>query len=312
MPRTQGGVIRFQWVRATFTTRAGWLLVAAAVFTAASPVCAGFATVGGTRLRVLLVLATAACSALAFASVQKRQAVLAEIARKLENERADRARSQEGELREEIARLQKAIDGRRIEERRKLGSYLANMAKEVADLFDVSDRTERATRFASIARGVCETTRAMSTTDQARCTWYRLGQNDELIPYESAGGNKPRRSFEPGKKDYRAIQKAVKASVEGCGDRSECHQFYPDLTVDQPPEFRSKSSPRYSTYAGVPVLAGKTWVGWLSLDSQNAGDLDETVDVPLMRVLASMLAIAYVYAHQPDRAGVKGGSGGLH
>ena len=77
--------------------------------------------------------------------------------------------------------------------------------------------------------------------------------------------------------------------------------FYPDLDDKAPPGF-DITSVRYKTFISVPVVAGNTAYGLLTVDALKASDLSE-LDLDLMRVMADLVATAMAMAHDPPPAG---------
>jgi len=72
------------------------------------------------------------------------------------------------------------------------------------------------------------------------------------------------------------------------------HRFCEDVTVSPPPGWDPAHPHEYRTFMSVPVVAGNTAFGLLSVDSLLPGDLTEG-DVPLLRLLAGLLADALAY-----------------
>jgi hypothetical protein len=72
------------------------------------------------------------------------------------------------------------------------------------------------------------------------------------------------------------------------------HRFCEDVLASPPPGWDPKHPHEYRTFISVPVVAGNTAFGLLTVDSLLPGDLTEG-DVPLLRLLAGLLADAMAY-----------------
>jgi hypothetical protein len=72
------------------------------------------------------------------------------------------------------------------------------------------------------------------------------------------------------------------------------HRFCEDVLISPPPGWDPKHPHEYRTFISVPVVAGNTAFGLLTVDSLLPGDLTEG-DVPLLRLLAGLLADALAY-----------------
>ncbi len=71
--------------------------------------------------------------------------------------------------------------------------------------------------------------------------------------------------------------------------------FCPDVARQPPPGWRPGESHNYVTFVSVPVVAGTTAYGMLTVDSLSVGDLREH-HVAMVRLLAGLLADALAYA----------------
>jgi len=124
--------------------------------------------------------------------------------------------------------------------------------------------------------------------DRVRACWFRLddGKPRALRPELSEGrAGAPRTTFVEGT--------AVGDPVFDLLARNE-HRFCADVSVLPPPGWDPTRLHDYRTFLSVPVVAGSRALGLLTVDSLLPGDLTEG-DVPLLRLLAGLLADALAY-----------------
>ncbi len=124
--------------------------------------------------------------------------------------------------------------------------------------------------------------------DRVRACWFELddGSPRKLRPVLHEGRAEPART----------------TFVEGTprGDivfellATNTHLFCEDVRVSPPTGWDPSHPHEYRTFLAVPVVAGDEAYGMLSVDSLLPGDLTEG-DVPLLRLLAGLLADALAY-----------------
>jgi GAF domain-containing protein len=73
--------------------------------------------------------------------------------------------------------------------------------------------------------------------------------------------------------------------------RHNQHLFCPDLDADPPPGWQVTAPQTYQSFAAVPVAAGRSAFGLLMVDALEKGGI-RRADVPLVRLLAGLLAVA--------------------
>jgi GAF domain-containing protein len=73
--------------------------------------------------------------------------------------------------------------------------------------------------------------------------------------------------------------------------RRNQHLFYPDLDASPPPAWSAIAPQTYKSVAAVPVAAGPNAFGMLMVDTLDKDGIRRT-DVPLIRLLAGLLAVA--------------------
>jgi hypothetical protein len=124
--------------------------------------------------------------------------------------------------------------------------------------------------------------------DRVRACWFRLDQRRPrtLRPELSEGrADVTRTTFIEGTPVGDSVFELLTNNV---------HRFCEDVSVSPPPGWDAAHPHEYRTFLSVPVIAGSTAFGLLSVDSLLPGDLTEG-DVPLLRLLAGLLADALAY-----------------
>jgi DNA-binding response OmpR family regulator len=110
--------------------------------------------------------------------------------------------------------------------------------------------------------------------------------------------------YRAGRQDAQARTEFVEGTVHGDYVIKKVTEneadFFPDLD-DKAPEGFDVKSVRYRTFISVPVVAGDTAYGLLTVDALKAGQLSE-LDLDLMRVMAGLVATAMAMAHEPPTA----------
>ena len=119
--------------------------------------------------------------------------------------------------------------------------------------------------------------------ERVRATWFRLADTRprRLDPEQYAG-----RADEP-------VTPFIEGTVEGDAAfamiRHNQHLLYVDLNTDAPPGWRRPIQKDYQSFLAVPVVAGHTAYGMLTVDAVDAAGVTED-EVPLVRLLAGLLA----------------------
>ncbi len=124
--------------------------------------------------------------------------------------------------------------------------------------------------------------------DRVRACWFELDERSPRalrpVLHEGRAGG-PRTTFVEGTVAGDSVFELLTANA---------HRFCEDIRVDPPPGWDPTHPHDYQTFLAVPVVAGTKAYGLLTVDSLVAGDLTEG-DVPLLRLLAGLLADALAY-----------------
>jgi hypothetical protein len=192
-----------------------------------------------------------------------------------------------------------AIEQRRRErERRAVETVAIDMRVAMNDALDpivrqlgkiaVSGRRDRDELREQTVPMVLYSAALLIGPDRVRACWFEL---DERAPralrpvlHEGRAGG-PRTTFVEGTVAGDSVFELLTANA---------HRFCKDVHVDPPPGWDATHPHDYQTFLAVPVVAGTKAFGLLTVDSLVAGDLTEG-DVPLLRLLAGLLADALAY-----------------
>jgi hypothetical protein len=185
-----------------------------------------------------------------------------------------------------VTALQEDLVNAAVVAKVRMNEGLAPISEDMAMLATTWGR-ERDGHLGSFSQAICSTGSSLSSPDRARCTWFQFQGDGSLAAAKTAGrGRKPTTVFRSGRPDHEAIMKIAK----GGG-----HQYFRDVLAKPPPGFDRKRTRDYRTFLGVPVVAGSRCYGWLTVDSPEPDDLNDTDDLGLLEVLASLLAAAHAF-----------------
>jgi hypothetical protein len=192
-----------------------------------------------------------------------------------------------------------AIEQRRRERERQAAEAVAvDMRVAMNDALDpivrqlgkiaVSGRRERDELREQTVPMVLYSAALLIGPDRVRACWFRLdeGSPRALRPvlHEGRAGG-PRTTFVEGTAAGDSVLELL---------RTNSHRFCEDVRAAPPPGWNPTHPHDYQTFLAVPVVAGTRAFGLLTVDSLVTGDLTEG-DVPLLRLLAGLLADALAY-----------------
>lgn len=125
--------------------------------------------------------------------------------------------------------------------------------------------------------------------DRVRACWFRLheGRGPRRLRPELSEGRADalRTEFVQGTPSGDSVLELLSRNI---------HRFCPDVMASPPPGWDPSHPHEYRTFISVPVVAGDTAFGLLTVDSALPGDLTDG-DIPLLRLLAGLLADAMAY-----------------
>jgi transcriptional regulator with GAF, ATPase, and Fis domain len=123
---------------------------------------------------------------------------------------------------------------------------------------------------------------------RVRASWFRIaeGRPRRLEPVQYAGrADAPVTVFEEGTPEGDSVFAMI---------RSNDHLQSSDVDRNPPPGWHGSAGHDYRSFVAVPVVAGQTPYGMLTVDAMNAGGVSRS-EVPFVRLLAGLLADALAY-----------------
>lgn len=175
-----------------------------------------------------------------------------------------------------------------IDMRTAMNDSLDPIVRQIGRIAVAADRGERLALREQTVPMVLYSASLLIGPDRVRASWFRLDTRTPraLRPELSEGrAGGPRTTFIEGTRVGDPVFELL-ASNE--------HRFCADVLVQPPPGWDASHSHDYRTFLSVPVVAGSRAFGLLTVDSLLPGDLTEG-DVPLLRLLAGLLADALAY-----------------
>lgn len=130
--------------------------------------------------------------------------------------------------------------------------------------------------------------------ERVRACWFRLVEDTprRLEPDKDAGrADQPERVFIEGTPDGDPVFAMI---------RDNEYVVWPDVETEPPPGWNTSDRHGYRSFVAVPVVAGHTAYGMLTVDAVDAGGVSED-DVQLVRLLAALLAAALAYGEERSR-----------
>lgn len=131
--------------------------------------------------------------------------------------------------------------------------------------------------------------------ERVRACWFRLeeGAPRRLVPDKDAGrADQPERVFEEGTPEGDPVFEMI---------RNNEYVVRTDVEAEPPPGRRTSERHEYRSFVAVPVVAGHTAYGMLTVDAVDVAGVSED-DVQLVRLLAGLLASALAYGAPEERS----------
>jgi GAF domain-containing protein len=131
--------------------------------------------------------------------------------------------------------------------------------------------------------------------ERVRACWFRLVEDSprRLVPDKDAGrADQPERVFEEGTPEGDPVFDMI---------RNNEHVVCADVDAEPPPGWHASKPHGYRSFVAVPVVAGQTAYGMLTVDAVDVGGVTED-DVQLVRLLAGLLATALAGGAPEERS----------
>jgi Predicted nucleotide-binding protein containing TIR-like domain len=205
--------------------------------------------------------------------------------------------------------LSREMDARiaaRVEIGEVLDVIVRTMANRAHELIDAGREDQpvirRSLRREVLGLTVQITPQVMGPAGSARSCYldFEAGPPKKLSPSEHFAGRvdkKRQTPFVAGTEHGDYVIRKVEANEP---------DFYRNLDDEAPPGF-DRGSVVYKTFLSVPVVAGTTAYGLLTVDARDAGDLAER-DLDLLRVMAGLVAAAMAMSHDEQQSPRKAGN----
>jgi GAF domain-containing protein len=169
-----------------------------------------------------------------------------------------------------------------------LNDALDPIVRQLGRVATAAGRREREALQEATVAMVVDSAAHLAGSGRVRACLFRLapGSPRSLVPAQYSG-----RVDDP-------LEPVTEGTVEG--DlvfgmiRHNQHLFSPDLDADSPAGWRITAPQTYKSFAAVPVAAGQNAFGMLMVDALAKEGIRRT-DVPLVRLLAGLLADALAY-----------------
>jgi GAF domain-containing protein len=199
------------------------------------------------------------------------------LERKHEREEQERAQEEKERTQEYLAE--------RIKIRVALNDALDPIVGQIAQIAAAGSRREKRPLQDQILPMILNSASGVIGPARARSCWFELedGSPCRLVPKLHAGrAGPPSTVFVEGTQEGDAVFRILKSNQ---------HRICEDLARDPPVGFDRTRSRDYRTFIAVPVVAGTTLFGMLTVDALLPGDLTED-DAALLRIFAGLLAAA--------------------
>ncbi|HEX6471283.1 MAG TPA: GAF domain-containing protein [Streptosporangiaceae bacterium] len=170
-----------------------------------------------------------------------------------------------------------------VEMRVTMNDALDPIVRQLGRIATTEHRRDREALRAATIPMILDSAAHLIDAERARANWFRLeeGKPRLLVPEQYAG-----RADQP-------VTPFTEGTVEGDAAlamiRHNQHLLYADLARDAPPGWQRPINRDFRSFLAVPVVAGHTAYGMLTVDSVDVGGVDEA-EVPLVRLLAGLLA----------------------
>jgi GAF domain-containing protein len=180
-----------------------------------------------------------------------------------------------------------------VEMRVTMNDALDPIVRQLGRIATTDNRHDRAALQSATIPMILDSAAHLIDAERVRANWFRLaeGKSRRLVPEQYAG-----RADEP-------VTPFSEGTVEGDAAfamiRHNQHLLYTDIEQDAPPGWQRPIHRDYRSFLAVPVAAGQTAYGMLTVDSVDVAGVTET-EVPLVRLLAGLLAGALATGSTDD------------
>jgi GAF domain len=183
----------------------------------------------------------------------------------------------------ERAALDAAVDMRVT-----INDALDPIVRQLGRIATASGRQERGNLREAAVLMILDSATQLIKGERVRACLFRIeeGKPRRLAPADYVGrADAPVAVFEEGTSDGDSVFHMIR--------RNE-HVQSSNVDRDPPPGWHGSAEHGYRSFIAVPVVAGQTAYGMLTVDAMNAGGVSHS-EVPFVRLLAGLLADALAY-----------------
>lgn len=166
-----------------------------------------------------------------------------------------------------------------------MNDALDPIVRQLGRIANATDSEERRDLRERTVPMVLDSAAHLIDAERVRASWFRLVKDRprRLVPEQYAGrADQPDTVFVEGTIDGDSVFAMI---------RHNQHVVSVDVESEPPPGWRGSARHGYRSFIAVPVVAGPTAYGMLTVDAIDAGGVTER-EVPLVRLLAGLLADA--------------------
>jgi transcriptional regulator with GAF, ATPase, and Fis domain len=187
----------------------------------------------------------------------------------------------------ERAKIDAAVDMRVT-----INDALDPIVRQLGRIATASGRQERGNLREAAVLMILDSATQLIKGERVRACWFRIeeAKPHRLVPADYVGrADPPDTVFEEGTAEGDSVFRMI---------RNNEHAQSSDVDRDPPEGWRGAADHGYRSFIAVPVVAGHTAYGMLTVDAMNAGGVSRS-EVPFVRLLAGLLADALAYgAHE--------------
>jgi transcriptional regulator with GAF, ATPase, and Fis domain len=191
------------------------------------------------------------------------------------------------QIRKERLRKQaeQAVIEAAVEMRVTINDALDPIVRQLGRIATASSRQERGNLREATVPMILDSAAHLIKAERVRACWFRIADDKprRLEPAQYAGrADEPVTVFEEGTAEGDSVFAMI---------RHNQHAQSSDVDTDPPPGWHGSAEHGYRSFAAVPVVAGHTPYGMLTVDAMNVGGVTHA-EVPFVRLLAGLLADA--------------------
>lgn len=166
-----------------------------------------------------------------------------------------------------------------------INDALDPIVRQLGRIATASNRQERGNLREATVPMILDSAAHLIKAERVRACWFRIvdGKPRRLEPAQYAGrADEPVTVFEEGTTEGDSVFTMI---------RHNQHTQSSDVDDDPPQGWHGSAGHGYRSFAAVPVVAGRTPYGMLTVDAMNVDGITRA-DVPFVRLLAGLLADA--------------------